>query len=174
LQQFMRIFNLEIVDGYSALQSSNGKKDVPKDAAAFVLFSTTASTITHTVSLYQMGLMNHVEGVCALVDKVQGADQMASEGLSKLEVVCSSVIHDDLFRSVRMWSRMGFSSSLIQEELDFRFARILQAETDVTIENEMDEEKTRKRQEKDDEAWKAKESERAELSAAERNGKERE
>jgi hypothetical protein len=136
LKQFMKIFDFDVEDGFSELKRGAEREEEERGyVAGFVLFSTTASTITHTLSLYQLGILNHVDGVCALVDKQQGYDQLSAEKLEGLSVVCSSIIHDDLFRSVRIWSRMGFSPNLIQEELDFRFARILEAETTISIEN---------------------------------------
>ena len=61
---------------------------------------------------------------CAVVDREAGVH--ALEGLveltgSQLKVVCSAVLHDDLFRQVRVWARMGYSAESIQAELDRKF-----------------------------------------------------
>ncbi len=46
-------------------------------------------------------------------------------GGAGLQMICTSTIYDDLFRQVRMWARMGFTSAQIQKEMDFRFHEIL-------------------------------------------------
>jgi len=43
----------------------------------------------------------------------------------KLHVVCSAVIHDDLFRQVRVWVRQGFTGAQVQAELDTRFQYVI-------------------------------------------------
>ena len=43
-----------------------------------------------------------------------------------LQMICTSTIYDDLFRQVRMWTRMGFSSAHIQREMDQQFHEILE------------------------------------------------
>jgi hypothetical protein len=46
-------------------------------------------------------------------------------GGAGLQMICTSTIYDDLFRQVRMWARMGFTSTQIQKEIDFQFHEIL-------------------------------------------------
>ncbi|GMI30436.1 hypothetical protein TeGR_g13704, partial [Tetraparma gracilis] len=171
LEQFCRRFGFEIVDGFAELNKAQEKPrreggEEQRKAAAFVCFSSTASSITHTLMLYNVGIQKHVEGVVSLVDKVAGRDQLEAENrggeLAGLEVVCSSIIHDELFKSVRIWSRMGFSGGAIQEELDFRFARILEAETAITIEHEQDEQGAVRRRELEGEEKREREKGRAE------------
>jgi hypothetical protein len=65
-----------------------------------------------------------------------GEFQTKKGGGGKVTVICSSVVHDELLRSVRMWSRMGFSPQSIQEELDFQFAKILHSEAAVGVEQQ--------------------------------------
>lgn len=43
-----------------------------------------------------------------------------------LQMICTSTIYDDLFRQVRMWTRMGFSAAHIQREMDQQFHEILE------------------------------------------------
>jgi len=43
-----------------------------------------------------------------------------------LQIVCSSSIHDDLFRQVRQWARMGYTAAEIQAEFDARYQDFLQ------------------------------------------------
>ena len=42
-----------------------------------------------------------------------------------LHVVCCAVIHDDMFRQVRVWARQGFTAQQIQQELDERFETVM-------------------------------------------------
>ena len=42
-----------------------------------------------------------------------------------LHIICSSAIYDDLYRQIRQWTRMGYSASDIQAELDGRYHAIL-------------------------------------------------
>lgn len=42
-----------------------------------------------------------------------------------VQIICSSSIHDRLFRQVRTWARMGYSDKEIQREVDYRFQDIL-------------------------------------------------
>ena len=57
------------------------------------------------------------------------ADQSAPSPPKKiktgLHIICSSAIYDDLYRQVRQWTRMGYSASDIQAELDGRYHAIL-------------------------------------------------
>ena len=46
-------------------------------------------------------------------------------GGAGLQMICTSSIYDDLFRQVRIWARMGFTSAQIQKEIDVRFHKIL-------------------------------------------------
>jgi hypothetical protein len=46
-------------------------------------------------------------------------------GGAGLQMICTSSIYDDLFRQVRIWARMGFTSAQIQKEIDIRFHKIL-------------------------------------------------
>jgi hypothetical protein len=46
-------------------------------------------------------------------------------GGAGLQMICTSSICDDLFRHVRIWARMGFTSAQIQKEIDLRFHKIL-------------------------------------------------
>eukprot|EP00546_Thalassionema_frauenfeldii_P005701 CAMPEP_0178929492 /NCGR_PEP_ID=MMETSP0786-20121207/20630_1 /TAXON_ID=186022 /ORGANISM="Thalassionema frauenfeldii, Strain CCMP 1798" /LENGTH=207 /DNA_ID=CAMNT_0020605755 /DNA_START=12 /DNA_END=635 /DNA_ORIENTATION=- len=42
-----------------------------------------------------------------------------------LQIICSSSIHDDLFRQIRLWAKMGYSASDIQKEVDTQFKEVL-------------------------------------------------
>ena len=59
-------------------------------------------------------------------------------GGAGLQMICTSTIYDDLFRQVRIWARMGFTSAQIQKEMDLRFHEILdyshEAQKDTLLE----------------------------------------
>lgn len=55
-------------------------------------------------------------------------------------MLCSALTHDLLLHNVRMWSRMGFSPASIQEELDFQFAKVLEAEAIVSNDHRQEQE----------------------------------
>ena len=77
---------------------------------------------------YALHKMHDLEMPCCLiVEKAQGAKQlekMSADSHHRFEVVCPSIIHDDLLRQVRVWARMGYSAKVIQAELDTRFRPI--------------------------------------------------
>ena len=72
----------------------------------------------------------HVDGKKQVVD--EGADGDENEKIDRtvtsggLQIVCSSSIHDNLFRQVRQWARMGYTGAEIQAEFDARYQDILQ------------------------------------------------
>lgn len=42
------------------------------------------------------------------------------------ELICASVMYDDILRQIRVWVRAGFSADDIQAELDLRFGDVLE------------------------------------------------
>jgi hypothetical protein len=52
--------------------------------------------------------------------------RLRAGGGAGLQMICTSTIYDDLFRQVRIWARMGFTSAQIQKEMDLRFHEILE------------------------------------------------
>jgi hypothetical protein len=55
-----------------------------------------------------------------------GKDDTTTSPTSGLRIICSSTIHDDMFRKVRYWARQGYSAREIQRELDTQYQEILQ------------------------------------------------
>ena len=71
---------------------------------------------------------------CVLVDRVHGRDELLALRRRRparapdFELLCSSVLLDDLLRLVRVWARLGYEAAEIQRELDQRFAGVLTSE----------------------------------------------
>jgi hypothetical protein len=65
-------------------------------------------------------------------EDVTESSQSEESPMHGLSIVCSSIIYDDLFRSVRHWTREGYSAKDIQKELDHRFHHILDHSLEVT------------------------------------------
>lgn len=69
-----------------------------------------------------------------------------------LQIICSSSIHDNLFRQVRQWARMGYSKTEIQAEFDAQYKEILQQIHSVQQEVKLTEGSSSKYQEEEKEA----------------------
>ncbi|GMH92843.1 hypothetical protein TL16_g12467 [Triparma laevis f. inornata] len=91
------------------------------------------------------GLLKNFSSVLVLADKPIGIRLIESEKEenpdSNLSVLCSALTHDQLLHNVRMWMRMGFSPASIQDELDFQFAKVLEAEAIVSNDHHQEQEK---------------------------------
>jgi hypothetical protein len=114
-----------------------------------VHMDTTAATVNAVEALIAAGEVQ-AGGCCALMDRLEGVQALERtlrqksqfvesqrhqwttqpdkefDELSGLQIICSSSIHDDLFRQVRLWARMGHSATDIQKEIDAQFKEILQ------------------------------------------------
>ena len=66
---------------------------------------------------------DHVDANYSDCKNVDKSVQTAVE--DGLNVVCSAVVFDDLFRQVRLWVRMGYTAKEIQREIDERFRDVL-------------------------------------------------
>ena len=92
-------------------KQERGRKTLPR----LIMHERTEETVNAVRALASSGSVDPKQ-CCAVVDKKLGLD--ALEGYERMEVICSAIIHDDIFRSVRLWTRMGYSSSDIQAALD--------------------------------------------------------
>ena len=66
--------------------------------------------------------------ICVVLDSVDGKRQLDADclpAIARLNLVCAAELHDDLLHKVRMWTRLGYTSEQIQEELDARYESIL-------------------------------------------------
>jgi len=52
-------------------------------------------------------------------------DDNTRKRTSGLQIICSSTIHDDVLRQVRLWARYGYSATEIQREMDAQYQDIL-------------------------------------------------
>jgi hypothetical protein len=84
-------------------------------------------------------IMEGLQDVSSEDDEVEMADHdsAATANMSGLQIICSSSIHDKLFRQVRVWARMGYSASDIQQEMDLQFYEILKQSHEAQKEVEM-------------------------------------
>ncbi|KAJ3160146.1 hypothetical protein HDU86_000982 [Geranomyces michiganensis] len=66
--------------------------------------------------------------LCCVIDTKEGLDTLShlrSEPLpDTTTVICSAAIYDDLLRTIRTWTRMGYTPRQIQRELDVRSSYI--------------------------------------------------
>ena len=60
-------------------------------------------------------------------------------GGAGLQMICTSTVYDNLFRQVRVWARMGFSSAQIQKEMDLQFHEILEYSHEAQLDHLMKE-----------------------------------
>lgn len=125
-----------------------------------VYYDKTAETVNAVQALINAGEVD-AANCCALLDKREGTltlkgflnkkseliqdDKMSwrrktaslenevddSSRGNGLHIICSSTIYDDLFRRVRQWTRMGYTASQIQRELDIRHRAIIKQTLDV-------------------------------------------
>ena len=163
LRELLIPFDIEVVDGFlSRLDPRDvGEGSGPSSSASppptlgLVHYTTTSLTTNTTLGLTKQGLLKQFSGVCVLVDKPTGIRPIETEAsengnASNLSTICSSLVHDRLLHQVRVWSRMGFSPMSVQEELDFQFAKVLEAEASVSSSNgapEKEAEAAKKREE---------------------------
>lgn len=116
-----------------------------------VHMKTTAETVNAVDALIMAGEVD-AANCCALIDREEGVttleealklkkdfvqnkekvwmrrseDENAEDGTSSgLRIICSSSIHDDVLRQVRLWARRGFSAAEIQREMDIQYQEIL-------------------------------------------------
>ena len=59
------------------------------------------------------------------IDAKKKSSLASKKKIAGLNIICSSAIYDDLYRQVRQWTRMGYSASDIQAELDGRYHGML-------------------------------------------------
>ncbi|OQR90112.1 hypothetical protein ACHHYP_05806 [Achlya hypogyna] len=99
-----------------------------------VYLGSTAATINALQTLVQTNLADPTK-CCTLLSNVYGLDHLKEIALyedTRIGSICAAELHDDYFRQVRIWSRMGHSAKTIQAELDARFADVLQIKNTTT------------------------------------------
>lgn len=57
-------------------------------------------------------------------DGKEELEELMKEHDCRFSVICSAVLFDDLFRQVRMWARLGYSATAIQQEIDSKFNQV--------------------------------------------------
>ncbi|OQS03514.1 hypothetical protein THRCLA_04177 [Thraustotheca clavata] len=122
---------------FSHLLASKGLKTITQQEAAItkdtdkwphlVYLSTTAATINALQTLLQSGQADPSK-CCVLLNNAYGLEhlrEISSYEDERIGSICAAELHDDYYRQVRIWTRMGYSAKSIQTELDVRFAEVL-------------------------------------------------
>jgi hypothetical protein len=122
LKEMLSLYGYNIVD----------RADVDfEDLKNHIILFYERTTFATVNSIYTLLKVNAIDpnSCCAIVEKSEGVtliENMATkEPKGQVFTICSSKIHDDLFREVRVWTRMDFSPSEIQKTLDRRYRPIL-------------------------------------------------
>lgn len=116
----------------SASSSSPAKEErLPR----LIYYPTTAATISAVHATLTAGDTADPRHCCVLINSVFGLAHLheiaAYEG-ERFHPICAAEIYDDLFRQVRIWTRMGHSPAVIQSELDQRFAPVLDVQLAIS------------------------------------------
>ncbi|PIY68893.1 hypothetical protein COY90_03525 [Candidatus Roizmanbacteria bacterium CG_4_10_14_0_8_um_filter_39_9] len=123
-EYFATVKNLLEVNGYHVLDVVKDKKAYTSQTPRLVYQATTADTAQTIGSLIATKLVD-VEKCCALLDKAEGVSDLVEiakeNGVSEIPSICSAIIYDRWFRTVRGWIRMGATAKQIQVELDQTF-----------------------------------------------------
>lgn len=141
-------------ENYLRFANTTKSHDDHKDhkPMAFVHYTSTSMTVNGLATLTHCGVLNHVSA-CILVDKLVGVGQVEELEKSRktrnpsalpVQLLCSSMLHDDTLRQVRTWARMGYNHQSIQEELDFRYSRILKSESQAQVQAILEESKEKR------------------------------
>jgi hypothetical protein len=111
--------------GYSILDRSEVLQEDLKKCPILIYQALTFATVNSLYTLLKTKVVDP-NSCCAVVEKAEGVTVIENmpHG-SKVHVICSSEIHDDLFREVRIWTRMDFTPTDIQNALDRRYRPVL-------------------------------------------------
>jgi hypothetical protein len=117
---------------------SPSEKFKPEKLPRLIYYPTTASTINAVHSILTTGDANP-RHCCVLINSPFGLShlkEIAEYEREQFHPICAAEIYDDYFRQVRIWTRMGHSSKVIQEELDRRFAEVYEIQQKVEFQHE--------------------------------------
>jgi hypothetical protein len=127
----------EVIDTIDAIKLYGSAQDIPM----LVCERTTQDTI-HTVRRLVLKNITKPENVCALCSSHQGLSEtrakengsVADDEGSVVQVtnICSSDLHDRLFRKVRHLAMRGHSKKEIQRQLDENLATLLEETPEET------------------------------------------
>ncbi|KAJ0412026.1 hypothetical protein ATCC90586_004572 [Pythium insidiosum] len=98
-----------------------------------IYYPTTAATINAVHSVLTAGLAEP-RLCCVLINSPFGLShlkEIAEYEEEDFHPICAAEIYDDYFRQVRIWTRMGHAPSVIQKELDLRFAPVLDVQKEI-------------------------------------------
>lgn len=129
--------------------SSSNKEQKPSDTSPsssattkkqeklprLIYYPTTAATISAVHATLTSGDTADPRDCCVLINSVFGLahlHEIAEYEGERFHPICAAEIYDDLFRQVRIWTRMGHSPAVIQSELDQRFAPVLDVQLAIS------------------------------------------
>ncbi|CAH0522445.1 unnamed protein product [Peronospora belbahrii] len=111
-------------DDVAITRRSNKPEKLPR----LLYYPTTAATINAVHATLTSGDgVSDPRRCCVLINQSFGLDhlnELAESAGENFHPVCAAEIYDDYFRQVRIWTRMGHSAAVIQQELDQRFEPI--------------------------------------------------
>eukprot|EP00123_Amoebidium_parasiticum_P017130 comp23720_c0_seq1/m.40847 comp23720_c0_seq1/g.40847 ORF comp23720_c0_seq1/g.40847 comp23720_c0_seq1/m.40847 type:complete len:618 (-) comp23720_c0_seq1:401-2254(-) len=136
LQKLLGHYQYRVVDAddpncSAALDSGIDPIKIPR----LVIYEKTMQTVNSVWALVESRKVDPTR-CCAVFDEAQGL-----EGLRVLEeqtqflfrAICTSSLFDDLFRRMRIWSRLGFLPDEIQRELDIKYNNRLLSTHDLEL-----------------------------------------
>ncbi|KAL1523608.1 hypothetical protein AB1Y20_018544 [Prymnesium parvum] len=83
-----------------------------------------AESVEALEDAHDEGHNRHAELHAELSESLHEAATKEAHQPSRVHIICTAVLYDDLLRQVRVWARLGHSAQEIQSELDSRFARV--------------------------------------------------
>ena len=126
LKAFVILSKLMSSFGYIAIdwRDAQDAQDLPR-----LIYQVDTSLTVNTVETMLKNKACDPSKTCALIEKAYGI-QTIEDICDKYEsipivTICSATIHDDLFRQVRVWLRLDFSTEQIQGALDRRYSSVL-------------------------------------------------
>jgi Family of unknown function (DUF6739) len=122
MKQILELYDFEVFDRYEKNRFD------PFNTPRLIYQHTTAETVSSIDALMSRGLIN-ADRVCVLFDSKGGERELERlchryPGATAPYSLCSAQIYDDLFRQVRVWTRLGYTPEQIQHELDCRLMEV--------------------------------------------------
>uniref|UniRef100_K3X875 Uncharacterized protein n=1 Tax=Globisporangium ultimum (strain ATCC 200006 / CBS 805.95 / DAOM BR144) TaxID=431595 RepID=K3X875_GLOUD len=127
----------QVSEAIAATAGANSDSDAskkPDKLPRLIYYPTTAATINAVHSVLSTGNTVDPKRCCVLINSPFGLahlDEIADAEGERFYPICAAEIYDDYFRQVRIWTRMGHSPSVIQSELDERFAEVYDVQVEI-------------------------------------------
>lgn len=136
-QENLQVFPPAAAAGTTASSSSEASSGIKKEDKfpRLIYYPTTAATINAVHSALSTGTTADPKHCCVLINSPFGLahlEEIAEHAGERFYPICAAEIYDDYFRQVRIWTRMGHSPSVIQSELDQRFADVYDVQVAIS------------------------------------------